>query len=80
MYYLLFSQASPSTRATSALIFTASLVFAMHWVFRNGLHYVQYPRLCPPPAALQSRPRIKAVDPRQYQSHVRDPARKVHNI
>lgn len=68
-------------RLSSLVLAFVAFAFAVYLVLSNGIHYVQYPRLRPPPVAAHARPWLRGLnDQRRRLLEAVNPSRKVHVI
>lgn len=68
-------------RFSALLLASIAFGFAFYLVLSNGIHYVQYPKLRPPPVVAHARPWLRGLNGQKRRLLAAiDPSRKVHVI
>ena len=79
LYNVFLSSATFWTRSLWIATFLIVSTFSSMLIIQNGIHYVQYPRLRPPPVLIRSKPLLSIMENRRRPGPI-DPSRKVHVI
>jgi hypothetical protein len=81
LYFFLYSGGSFTFRLFGTIGTVITFILATMIVLQNGVHYVQYPRLRPPPIAAIARPWTRLLaEPNRKLREALLPSRKVHVI